>query len=158
MTIVTMLREIRAKAQHSPAGLAQLLGASLVSVHRWERGAGEPSPAQAEQIRRLYKSLAEFYTPTLFSVPAVTSFGSRGVRRQATLQAIQESVIEFLSHADTALPTSVYLHVSCPEETDFRRLYSDWLSQSLLSETELLDSSKFRVIAQEWLDQKRKYR
>jgi DNA modification methylase len=76
-------------------------------------------------------------------------------QKRVTPKAVQESVIEFLSQANAMLPTNVYLHVGRSEEIDFRKLYSDWLSQSLLSETELLDFSEFRAIAQDWLNQRR---
>ena len=85
MTAATMLKEIRSKAQLSQADLARLLGASLVSINRWERGAGEPSPAQIERIKQLYQSTGEFHAPALFSTPASTRFASHGIRRQATL-------------------------------------------------------------------------
>lgn len=82
MDIATRLTEIRARANLSPAALAQLLGTSLVSVSRWERGAGKPSPAQAEQIQRLYQSLVA--TPQASRLPIIPNghFASRGARRQ----------------------------------------------------------------------------
>ena len=53
-----MLKQIRASAQLSQANLAHILGTSFVSVSRWERGAGDPSPAQEEQIRLLHESVS----------------------------------------------------------------------------------------------------
>ncbi len=84
MTAATMLKEIRSKAKLSQASLAQLLGASLVSVNRWERGASEPSPAQTEQIERLYKSVTDSKIPALFPLPATNGFLSRGIRKPPT--------------------------------------------------------------------------
>ena len=85
MTAATMMKEIRSKAKLSQASLAQLLGASLVSVNRWERGASAPSPAQTEQIKRLHKSVADSQSPTLFPLPAINGFQSHGIRKQPTL-------------------------------------------------------------------------
>lgn len=64
----------------------------------------------------------------------------------------RDSATAFLSSLNTGVPTSVYLHVSRHEEVDFRKLYSDWLSQSLLAKTDLLDFAEFRVLVQDWLD------
>ena len=55
-TLSAMLAKIRASTGLSQANLAQLLGTSLVSVNRWEREAGDPSPAQRERIHLLYES------------------------------------------------------------------------------------------------------
>ena len=74
---------------------------------------------------------------------------------QASMPTLQESVFAFLSYTDIALPTIVYLHVGRQEEVDYRKLYSDWLSQSLMEDAELMDFAQFRVIVKSWLEQKR---
>lgn len=82
-----MLKQIRASARLSQANLAQILGTSFVSVNRWERGAGTPSPAQEAQIRQLYQSTLETPNdnPIVRSQPSDLSFQSRGLQRQPTL-------------------------------------------------------------------------
>ena len=80
-----MLTEIRAKARLNQANLAQILGTSFVSVNRWERGAGDPSPAQEEQIRMLYGAVLESPDDIARFQALDLSFQSRGLRRQRTL-------------------------------------------------------------------------
>jgi len=80
-----MLTEIRASAKLSQTNLAQILGTSFVSVNRWERGAGEPSPAQEEQIRLLYGAVLESPDGTARLQVLDSSFQSRGLHRQPTL-------------------------------------------------------------------------
>jgi len=80
-----MLKQIRASAQLSQANLAQILGTSFVSVSRWERGAGDPSPAQEEQIRLLYESVLKSPDGAVRFWPVDSSFRSRGLKRQPTL-------------------------------------------------------------------------
>ena len=63
------------------------------------------------------------------------------------------SILRFLEGRHSSLPTNVYLHVGREEETDFRKLYSDWLAGSLLRAAEVIDFSEFRRIAQAWLDE-----
>jgi DNA modification methylase/DNA-binding transcriptional regulator YiaG len=81
----TMLKQIRASTQLSQANLAQILGTSFVSVNRWERGAGDPSPAQEEQIRLLYESVLKSPNGAARLQPSDLSFQSRGLHRQPTL-------------------------------------------------------------------------
>lgn len=85
MTAASMLKEIRLKAKLSQVGLAQLLGASPVSVTRWESGASEPSPSQVDHIRQLYESLNQPQSFGASLKAASTSFQSRGIRRQRGL-------------------------------------------------------------------------
>jgi 16S rRNA G966 N2-methylase RsmD/transcriptional regulator with XRE-family HTH domain len=80
-----MLKQIRASARLSQANLAQILGTSFVSVNRWERQAGAPSPAQEAQIRQLYQSMLETPNDIARFQPSASSFQSRGLQRQPTL-------------------------------------------------------------------------
>ncbi len=59
-----------------------------------------------------------------------------------------DSVRAFLGRYNGSLPTQVYLHVGRQEEIDYRMLYSEWLSSSLVERTELVDFAEFRKIAQ----------
>lgn len=45
-----------------------------------------------------------------------------------------------------------YLHVSRPSELDLRRLYSEWIAESMTSGGRILDFADFRRKATEWLD------
>lgn len=80
-----MLTEIRSRTRLSQTALAQILGASFVSVDRWERGASEPSPAQREQIRLVYERVLESPNGATRVRPLDSSFRSRGLSRQPTL-------------------------------------------------------------------------
>lgn len=75
---VKLLFEIRKRANLSQGALAQLLGTSLVSVNRWERGVGVPSPTQSERIADLYSSLIKGDLAGFESSRAL--FSSRGIR------------------------------------------------------------------------------
>lgn len=84
-TLSAMLAKIRASTGLSQANLAQLLGTSLVSVNRWEREAGDPSPAQRERIHLLYESaLKPSHNVRPYQL-SNTSFQSKGLQRQPTL-------------------------------------------------------------------------
>ena len=65
--------------------------------------------------------------------------------------AITASMRAFLRRYGGNLPTQVYLHVGRDAEIDYRKLYSEWLSSSLVSQSELVDFAEFRKIAQEIL-------
>ena len=80
-----MLKQIRASAKLSQTNLAQILGTSFVSVSRWERGAGDPSPALEEQIRLLYEAALESPDGAVRFQALAPSFQSKGLRRQPTL-------------------------------------------------------------------------
>ena len=98
MNVTIMLKEIRSKTKLSQTSLAQLLGASYVSVNRWERGASEPSPVQTEQIELLYKSIANLQHPSFSTQTASNSFKSRGIRKQTTLFDFHLHNIELTQH------------------------------------------------------------
>ena len=62
--------------------------------------------------------------------------------------ATSDSIQTFLGHYRGSLPTQVYLHVGLDWEIDYRKLYSEWLSSSLIGHSELVDFAEFRRIAQ----------
>ena len=62
---------------------------------------------------------------------------------------IGDSIRAFLSHYRGNLPTQVYLHVGRDSEIDYRKLYSEWLSSSLLGHSELVDFTEFRKAVQQ---------
>ena len=62
--------------------------------------------------------------------------------------AISDSIQTFLRHYRGSLPTQVYLHVGRDSEIDYRKLYSEWLSSSLIGHSELVDFAEFRRIVQ----------
>lgn len=74
-----------------------------------------------------------------------------GRRSTADLDQVTStaSIRAFLGHYRGSLPTQVYLHVGRDAETDYRKLYSEWLSSSLASQSELVNFAEFRKIAQE---------
>lgn len=98
-----MLSALREKANLSEMKLAELLGASLVSVTRWQRGMGEPSPAQARRLTELYGSLLEGNP----SEATTNLFLSRGVRNRVPGQGVLGDAQVAVSFSDSALPPIV---------------------------------------------------
>lgn len=80
-----LLTALRDEANLSEHKIAQLLGASLVSVTKWQRGAAEPSPAQAARIAELYRALVKGHRGSMLNLDA---FASRGVRTRVTGQGV----------------------------------------------------------------------
>jgi DNA modification methylase/transcriptional regulator with XRE-family HTH domain len=90
MEIKKQLMAFRQKANLSQPKLAELLGASLASVARWERGVGNPSPAQVKRIAELYRSQVEGLKP----LKSLTSaFASRGARKASRGQGVLGEVL-----------------------------------------------------------------
>lgn len=79
-----LLVELREKGNLSQSKIATLLGASLVSVHRWERGASTPSPAINERIVQLHESFVRGSS----TEHKIHAFASRGIRNRARGQAV----------------------------------------------------------------------
>lgn len=84
MSSAQLLSKIRELLNLSPSDLSQILGASLVSVIRWERGDTQPSPETAAKIQELYRKVRTGNRPE--RVQAITShtFASRGARTAIT--------------------------------------------------------------------------
>ncbi|MDE3136649.1 MAG: hypothetical protein KGL59_08740 [Acidobacteriota bacterium] len=94
------MNELRVRANLSEAKLAELLGASLVSISRWQRGVGRPSPSQAQRILDLHKSLLRDGSPRAAANP----FPSRGVRARIPGQGFLGEAAPSVSLADSPYP------------------------------------------------------
>jgi DNA modification methylase len=86
MTPTKLLGELREKAKLTESQLARLLGTSLVSIYRWERGVGSPSPAQIKRIFYLHRALRRGELSEIHK--DVEVFPSRGVRTRANGQGV----------------------------------------------------------------------
>jgi DNA modification methylase/transcriptional regulator with XRE-family HTH domain len=64
-------------------------------------------------------------------------------------------VIDFLKAKGKILPTNTYLHVGRNEETDFRTLYSEWMSHTFVADKDMMDFAAFRQVVQEWLHERK---
>jgi DNA modification methylase len=56
----------------------------------------------------------------------------------------KNSIRDFLHQRNGSMPMTKYLHVAREDETDLRRLYSEWLSHSLLTNDDVLGFADFR--------------
>lgn len=83
MNISEMLQEIQAKRSLTIAALAEVLGASFVSVNRWIQGTAKPSPAQIRQIQQIYESVSIYSREKI--TPIANHFSSRGLSRNLPL-------------------------------------------------------------------------
>lgn len=101
MDTPSLLAALKQKANLSDGKLAQLLGASLASVVRWERGAGQPSPSQAEQIVELHRSLVE---GTTYNAREPGRFLARGIRGRSPGQGILGETLPVLQLAQGIQP------------------------------------------------------
>jgi len=63
-----------------------------------------------------------------------------------------ETIHDFLATVDPEKYRTDYLHVKRNSEFDFRRLYSEWLSQQISSDSSLIDYADFRAIVVTWLN------
>jgi len=79
----SILRDMRKALNVSSAELSQVLGASLVSVVRWERADNRPGPEMAGKILALYRDMKAGRRPSLERARRSHTFSSRGVRVQA---------------------------------------------------------------------------
>jgi DNA-binding transcriptional regulator YiaG len=79
MSFPHVLKEVRAITGMSAAEISQLIGASLVSVVRWERGDNQPGTDMATKILALYTEIKGGHRPTL--TRKSQPFASRGARK-----------------------------------------------------------------------------
>lgn len=93
-----LLSELRERGQLSGVKLAELLGTSLVSITRWQRGVGEPSPSQTQRIRDLYDSLFRGRALSAQTRP----FLSRGVRTRVPGQGVLGEAPTAIAFSETA--------------------------------------------------------
>jgi len=98
MNPLIILGKIRQIANLSNARLAELLGTSLVSVTRWQRGTGAPSPLQTRRLAEIYNSLLEGRAPAEW---VSTPFLSRGARNRAEGQGILGETLPVINASDT---------------------------------------------------------
>ena len=75
------IKDLRILLGVSQSELSQLLGSSLVSVARWERGDSQPSADTTARIKRLYADARSGKRPDLGEAVAAHMFASRGARR-----------------------------------------------------------------------------
>jgi DNA modification methylase len=69
-------------------------------------------------------------------------------------QQMQTSIVEFLESRDLSRFTNIFLHVARVEEVDFRKLYSEWLAQTLIQTKNVIDFATFRSIVLAYIRQK----
>jgi DNA modification methylase len=96
----TLLIELHARANLSEVKLAELLGTSLVSLSRWIRGVGQPSPWQAQRILDLHDSLLRGGVPNAPANP----FLSKGVRTRQNGQGTLGQESPRIALAGSAFP------------------------------------------------------
>jgi len=70
--------------------------------------------------------------------------------------ANRASIELFMDKRDMVIPSIEYLHVVRDNETNLRRLYSEWLSYALPEDHELVDFSTFRTHVTELIKAKKK--
>lgn len=63
----------------------------------------------------------------------------------------KRSVAEFVHSKKDKLPINSYLHVERGSELDYRQLYSEWLSQSLFNDSDVIDFAEFRRLVNHYL-------
>lgn len=73
------------------------------------------------------------------------------VKHRSNADAVESDLESFLSSVAAENYRQSFLHVRRAEETDFRKLYSDWLSLAIVNGTPVMDFSEFRgVVAKAW--------
>jgi hypothetical protein len=72
-------------------------------------------------------------------------------RDAAEKSALLRDVEHFLADCDIDRYRQVYLHVLRQDELDYRRLYSEWLCNTVLRDLPLLDFSEFRATVDDYL-------
>jgi DNA modification methylase len=81
MDIAHLIADIRKKANLSQIELANILGASLVAVNKWENGTGSPSPAQLQHLEELHQALQRRRWTRPDPKAKNGTFASRGLSR-----------------------------------------------------------------------------
>ena len=79
-SLAVVLRQIRSLLGVSQSELSQILGTSLVSVARLERGDNQPNPETAANIRALCEEVRAGKRPEIGAAIASHVFASRGAR------------------------------------------------------------------------------
>ncbi len=99
----TLLNELRERANLSELKLAELLGTSLVSISRWQRGVGQPSPSQEQRILDLHDSLLRGVVPKTGANP----FLSKGVRTRLPGQGVLGETAPSVVLAESPYPAVI---------------------------------------------------
>jgi len=63
-------------------------------------------------------------------------------------RSYQMDIHQFVLSKGDALPINIYLHVDREQEVDYRQLYSEWLTHSLINNSEVVDFANFKVVVQ----------
>ena len=63
----------------------------------------------------------------------------------------EQAISEFILTYSEVVPTTVFLHVSRPDEVDYRRLYSEWVGYALTNDAGVVGFEEFRRIARDTL-------
>lgn len=66
---------------------------------------------------------------------------------------VESSIYSFLKNRPGGIPKTIFLHVDREDSTDYRNLYSEWLTSALLENSEVLNFNIFRGIVDQWLQQ-----
>lgn len=78
-------------------------------------------------------------------------FKPGNVKHSNNADAVGVDIDSFLSSVAAESYRQSFLHVQRAEETDFRRLYSDWLSLAVVNGMPVMDFAEFReVVAEKW--------
>lgn len=99
----TLLNELRDRANLSEIKLAELLGTSLVSISRWQRGVGQPSPSQEQRILDLYDSFLRGGACKTGTNP----FLSKGVRTRLPGQGVLGEATPTVALASAPYPAVI---------------------------------------------------
>jgi len=62
------------------------------------------------------------------------------------------SLEDFLAVVDPTRYLLPYVHVARPTEVDLRRLYSEWVAESLTQQSSFIDFPEFRLRATQWIE------
>lgn len=71
-------------------------------------------------------------------------------------ESLRVSVFDFLNKTDLTKRLNVFLHVSREAEIDYRKLYSEWVADTIMKGGESLDFADFRSLVMTWMRQEKK--
>ena len=74
------------------------------------------------------------------------------VTQVSTISNHVTEIYAFLESVDSDKYINEFLHVNRESEFDYRRLYSEWMSQAITNNAHFISFADFRGIAREWLD------
>lgn len=91
LPVSLQIQYLRRGSGLSSGDLAQLIGTSLASIERWERGDIAPGPAHSARIKALLEALRDGHSLKV-AMGSTSSFASRGARRATPLPLFDEPV------------------------------------------------------------------